>query len=83
MIEATIVDNINIANKEFNFKKVKSSEYAKFKEIFTIEAINIAIDELNLKYKSLNECDVYNIIEYILQKGRSVWLILKTTQLKS
>ena len=70
MIEATFVDEIKplkVISKERI--KLKKSQKLACKELFSIEAINEAIDKLDLKYKSLNECDVYNIIEYILQKG--------------
>ena len=70
MIEATFVDEIKplkAISKESI--KLKKSQKLICKELFSIEAINEAIDKLDLKYKSLNECDVYNIIEYILQKG--------------
>ena len=70
MIEATFVDEIKPL-KEISKEsvKLKKSQKLACKELFSIEAINEAIDKLELKYKSLNECDVYNIIEYILQKG--------------
>ncbi len=70
MIEATFAKEIKpLKEIPKNNVKLKKSQKLACKEIFTIEAINDAIDKLNLKYKSLDECDVYNIIEYILQEG--------------
>ena len=73
MIQATLL------NKEPTFKSKKSksenvsintNEYKRCKGLFNINSINMALDSLNLKYKMLDEVDIYNIIEHILATNR-------------
>jgi len=47
--------------------KIKNKEkYAKL----SVESIKIAIKELNLEYKRVDEVDIYNIFIYLEQKKR-------------
>ena len=56
MLKATLL------NKKPNFKPSKDSKKA---EVIKIEQISKAIDRLGLKYKRVDEMDIYNIIEYL------------------
>ena len=68
MIKAKVVDTIS--KKELDIVElfeVNEEIKDKCQKLFTMEAINLAIENLNLKYKRLDECDVKNIIEFILK----------------
>jgi len=68
LINAKVVDTIS--KKELDIVELfELSESTKdeCQKLFTMEAINLAIENLNLKYKRLDECDVKNIIEFILK----------------
>jgi hypothetical protein len=55
------------ANKSINLDK---QGYALCKELFTPANINLALSELGLEYKMIDEVDIYNIIEHILVTNR-------------
>ena len=49
---------------------LKENEYSRCKEVFSISKINSAMEALELKYKMVDEVDIYNIIEHILINAR-------------
>jgi len=68
LIKAKVVDSIS--KKELDIVELfelNESTKDECKKLFTMDAINLAIESLNLKYKRLDECDVKNIIEFILK----------------
>ena len=68
MIKAAILSkkpNLDI-KKDKSTIKASSKSINKCKELFSIEAIDEAMKSMGLKYKSLSEIEVYNLISYLL-----------------
>jgi len=73
VLKATISDKPPIIeDKKVNNNKIKigKNEYNRCKELFDISNISVAFERLELKYKMIDEVDVYNIIEYVLANVR-------------
>jgi hypothetical protein len=69
----------SLVNKKISFtldKKdnissfVSKGEYNRCKEIFTPNRIELALNELELRHKIVDEIDIYNVIEYVLATNR-------------
>jgi len=43
-----------------------SKSKQKCKELFSVEVVAKAIEDMELRYKNLDEIDIYNLIVYIL-----------------
>ena len=76
MLKATLLEKPPIIDsKKIKSDKIKieKNEYNICKSLFDMDNINMALDNLSLKYKMINEVDIYNIIEYILatSKGKT------------
>jgi hypothetical protein len=51
---------------------LNKKEYSLCKEALDINSIANSLDRLNLRYKLLDEVDIYNIIEDVLATNRNV-----------
>jgi predicted nucleic acid-binding protein len=51
---------------------LNKKEYSLCKEALNINSIANSLDRLNLRYKLLDEVDIYNIIEDVLATNRKV-----------
>ena len=73
MLKATLLKDVpNFEDKKImeDKTKIEKKEYNICKDLFSMDNINSALDSLSLKYKMLNEVDIYNIIEYVLVTNR-------------
>lgn len=72
MIKATVLPKKpNLTkNETINSVKLSTKSINRCKEFFSVELVDEAIKSLGLKYKSLDEIDVYNVISYILDSAK-------------
>ena len=73
MLRATLIENkpsFSSKKKKEDYISISKSDYNRCKDIFTINRIDLALNELELKHKIINEVDIYNIIEYVLAANR-------------
>ncbi len=71
MLKATILDREPKSKlKRLDSLSIDAKRAKRCKELLSVELIAKAIDEMSLKYKKLDEIDIYNIFVYILDSSK-------------